>query len=141
MADATLQLTEKEREVSLANLKLERDAVVLYDRLAEIEKDPDRAAAFRRIAGNERRHADIWATRLAQSGATVPAFGGPRLRVRSIILLARMFGTNAVSDLVQALEGDEEQAYASQLTPETASIAEDERKHAEIWEELSSGGK
>ena len=49
MGQATLQLTEKEREASLGNLKLERDAVVLYDRLAEIEKDPDRAAAFRRI--------------------------------------------------------------------------------------------
>jgi len=135
---ATLELTEKEREASLANLKLERDAVVLYDRLAEIEKDSDRAAAFRRIAGNERRHAEIWATRLEQAGATVPAFDGPRIRVRTIIWLARMFGTNAVSDLVQALEGDEEEAYASQLTPETASIAADEREHAQIWEELNA---
>ena len=138
MGPATLELTEKEREASLANLKLERDAVVLYDRLAEIEKDSDRAAAFRRIAGNERRHAEIWATRLEQAGATVPAFGGPRIRVRTIIWLARMFGTNAVSDLVQALEGDEEEAYASQLTPETASIAADEREHAQIWEELNA---
>mgnify|MGYP006138590267 CR=1 FL=1 len=29
-------------------LKLERDAIVLYDRLAEVEKDERRAAAFRR---------------------------------------------------------------------------------------------
>ena len=44
---------------SLENLKLEQDAIVLYDQLAAIEKDPKRAAAFRHIAGNERRHADI----------------------------------------------------------------------------------
>jgi VIT1/CCC1 family predicted Fe2+/Mn2+ transporter/rubrerythrin len=138
VGQATLQLTDKEREVSLANLKLERDAVVLYDRLAEIEKDADRAAAFRRIAGNERRHAEIWATRLEQAGANVPAFGGPRIRVRTIIWLAGLFGTRAVSDLVLALEGDEEEAYASQLTPETASIAADEREHAQIWEELNA---
>ena len=139
MDPATLKLTDEDRARSLANLKLERDAVALYDRLAEIEKDPTRAAAFRRIAGNERRHAEVWAVRLAEAGATVPESIGPRLRVRAIIMLARLFGTNAVSDLVQALEGDEEQAYASQLTPETAAIAADEREHAEIWEQLNSG--
>jgi VIT1/CCC1 family predicted Fe2+/Mn2+ transporter len=134
-----LQLTDEERKRSLANLKLERDAVVLYDRLAEIEKDTDRAAAFRRIASNERRHAEIWANRLEGAGAVVPAINGPRARVRLIILIARFFGTKAVADLVRALEGDEEEAYASQLTPETASIAADEREHAEIWEQLVAG--
>src|SRR5438128_864799 len=49
---------------SLENLKLERDAIVLYDSLASIEKDDHRAAAFRKIAGNERRHAEIWADKL-----------------------------------------------------------------------------
>ena len=38
---------------SLANLRLERDAILLYDQLAAIEKDAQRASAFRRIAGNE----------------------------------------------------------------------------------------
>jgi VIT1/CCC1 family predicted Fe2+/Mn2+ transporter len=38
--------------------------------------------------------------------------------------------------MVQALEGDEEEAYADQLTPETAAIAADEREHAAIWREL-----
>ena len=47
-------------EQSLDNLKLERDAIVLYDALASIEKDPRRAGAFQRIASNERRHADVW---------------------------------------------------------------------------------
>ena len=37
---------------SLENLKLEQDAIVLYDALAGIEKDPRRAAAFRHIAEN-----------------------------------------------------------------------------------------
>ncbi len=140
MEHATLELNPEERARSLANLKLERDAVVLYDQLAEIEKNPVRSAAFRRIAGNERRHAEIWANRLEQAGVTVPAATGPRMRVRAIILLARLFGTHRVADLVQALEGDEEEAYASQLTPETASIAADEREHAEIWEQLSDPG-
>ena len=41
MAETTLQLTPDEVKRSLENLKLERDAIVLYDQLAEIEKDPD----------------------------------------------------------------------------------------------------
>ena len=125
---------------SLENLKLERDAVVLYDSLAEIEKDQTRADAFRRIAANERRHADIWASKLTELGATVPPAHGPRPRVRIIMLIARQFGTRSVADLVKALEGDEEEAYESQGgSPEVAAIAADEREHAQIWERLSSG--
>ena len=124
---------------SLENLKLERDAITLYDGLAGIEKDPRRAAAFRTIAGNERRHADVWAGKLRELGATVPNTDGPRLRIRTILLLARLFGTHAVRDMVQALEGDEEALYNLQATPEVEAIAADEREHAEIWKRLDGG--
>ena len=123
---------------SLANLKLERDAIVLYEALATIEKDERRARAFHTIAGNERRHAEIWATKLREQGADVPAPSGPRLRIRFIVVLARVFGTRAVSDLVKALEGDEEETYDAQASPEVAAIAADEREHAEIWKRLDS---
>ncbi len=127
-------------EQSLDNLKLERDAIVLYDALSSIEKDPRRAAAFERIAGNERRHAEIWASKLRELGADVPAPDGPRMRVRFIILAARLLGTAAVADLVKALEGDEEGAYDAQgASPEAAAIAADEREHAVIWDQLKAG--
>ncbi len=129
-------------ERSLDNLKLERDAIVLYDALATIEKDPRRADAFRRIAGNERRHAEVWATKLRGLGADVPEPDGPRVRVRFIILAARLLGTGAVADLVKALEGDEEAAYGAQAdTPETEAIAADEREHALIWDQLKGGSQ
>jgi VIT1/CCC1 family predicted Fe2+/Mn2+ transporter len=124
-------------QTSLENLKLERDAIILYDALAGIEQDQRRATAFRTIAGNERRHADVWASKLRELGATVPPVGGPRLRVRTIIVLARIFGTRSVSDLVQALEGDEEDAYSGQASPEVEAIAADEREHAQIWKRLA----
>lgn len=124
---------------SAENLRLERDAIALYDALSGIEKDPFRAQAFRTIAGNERRHAEIWAEKLRNLGAPLPPETGPRLRVRIIVLVARVFGTHAVRDLVQALEGDEEDAYAAQASPEVASIAADEREHAAIWRRLSEG--
>ncbi len=125
---------------SLDNLKLERDAIVLYDALAGIEKDPRRADAFRRIAGNERRHAEIWAGKLRELGATVPSPDRPRMRVRFIIVAARVLGTGAVADLVKALEGDEEGLYVAQgASPEVAAIAADERQHAIIWDQLKAG--
>src|SRR5215216_5522856 len=125
---------------SLANLRLERDAILLYDSLATIEKDPQRAAAFTRIAGNERRHAEVWATKLREVGVDVPpAPTRPRPRVAVIVLLARVLGTRAVSDLVTALEGDEEDLYESQTpTPEIEAMAADEREHAEIWRKLKN---
>ena len=122
---------------SLANLRLERDAIALYDALAAIEPDGRRAAAFRKIAANERRHADVWAGKLQAGGIEVPPARRPRLRVRIIIAAARLFGTHAVSDLVRAMEGDEEDLYEGQASPEVVAIAADEREHAEIWKRLS----
>jgi VIT1/CCC1 family predicted Fe2+/Mn2+ transporter len=131
-----LELTADERAQSVANLKLERDAIALYDALAQMEKDPKRAKAFRHIAANERRHAEIWATRLERAGATVPQPTAPRVKVRLIIGLARLLGTDRVAELVRGLEGDEEAAYEEQMTPETEAIAKDEREHAAIWDRL-----
>jgi vacuolar iron transporter family protein len=124
---------------SLANLRLERDAILLYDALAGIEKDPSRAAAFERIASNERRHAEVWATKLREAGVDVPPPPTrARPRVTAIVLIARLFGTRAVSDLVTALEGDEEEIYGEQSSPEVEAIAADEREHAEIWRRLKN---
>ncbi len=136
--DAPL-LDPADQRRSLENLKLERDAIGLYEGLSRIEKDPRRAAAFRAISANERRHADIWAARLRAGGVDVPDPGRSSARVRLIVTLARAFGTNAVSSLVRALEGDEEDAYAEQDGPEVAAIAADEREHAEIWKRLDAG--
>jgi VIT1/CCC1 family predicted Fe2+/Mn2+ transporter len=121
---------------SLENLKLERDAIALYDALAGVEKDARRAEAFRTIAGNERRHAEVWANKLRALGADVPEPSGPRLRIQTIVLIARLFGTHAVRDLVLALEGDEEDLYTAQSSPEVDAIAADEREHAAIWQRL-----
>src|SRR4029453_2880752 len=52
----------------------------------------------------------------------------------------RIFGTHAVRDMVQALEGDEEGLYAEQSSPEVEAIAADEREHAEIWRRLTGPG-
>ena len=124
----------KDRAASLAGLALERDAIFLYDALAKIEKDPARRSAFERIATGERRHAAIWEAKLLSLGEQVPASKRPSWRVRQIALLARLFGTRAVSDMVKALEGYEEEVYGAHGdVPEVTDIAADEAKHADIW--------
>jgi hypothetical protein len=62
------------------------------------------------------------------------------MRVRFIIVAARLLGTAAVADLVKALEGDEGELYDAQGTsPDVAAIAADEREHAVIWDRLKTG--
>jgi VIT1/CCC1 family predicted Fe2+/Mn2+ transporter len=130
----------KDRAASLAGLALERDAIFLYDALAKIEKDPARRSAFERIATSERRHAAIWEAKLISLGEQVPAAKRPSWRVRQITLLARLFGTRSVSDMVKALEGYEEEVYGAHSdVPEVTDIAADEAKHADIWRELDTG--
>jgi len=130
----------KDRAASLAGLALERDAIFLYDALAKIEKDPARRSAFERIATSERRHAAIWEAKLLSLGEQVPAAKRPSWRVRQITLLARLFGTRAVSDMVKALEGYEEEVYGAHSdVAEVTDIAADEAKHADIWRELDTG--
>jgi VIT1/CCC1 family predicted Fe2+/Mn2+ transporter len=133
--------TSSDIRQSLENLRLERDAIWLYDALAAIERDERRRTAFRHIAENERRHAAIWSAWLEARDVAVPEPRGPRLRVRAIAFLARVFGTRAVADLVRALEGDEEAIYEGQASPEVAAIAADEAEHARIWERLAEGGR
>ena len=102
-------MTQIDTAQSLDNLKLERDAIVLYDALAEIEKDPRRAAAFRTIAGNERRHAEVWATKLRELGADVPPRGpAADARPGDHPGSPGCSGPGPSADLVKALEGDEE---------------------------------
>ena len=62
--------------------------------------------------------------------------------MRQIAILARLFGTRAVSDMVKALEGFEEEVYGAHAdVPEVHEIAKDEAKHAEIWRDLDAAHK
>jgi VIT1/CCC1 family predicted Fe2+/Mn2+ transporter len=131
------------RETASA-LQMERDAIYLYNGLARIERDPVRAEAFRTIAADELRHAGVWEGRLRESGCEIPLPKPPRVRMRFILAVARVLGTKAVADLVRTLEGDDERRYAKgvptaatgSLGKAMAAMAEDERRHADTWQQL-----
>jgi vacuolar iron transporter family protein len=135
MGDATLREPE-ERQRSLANLRLERDAAALYEGLAKVERDPARAAAFHEIAESERRHVELWTSRLRDAGVAVPDASRPGWRVRVTVALARVLGTGAVAELARGIEEREGRAYAGQDGPDAAAILAEEREHARTWDRL-----
>jgi VIT1/CCC1 family predicted Fe2+/Mn2+ transporter/rubrerythrin len=52
---------------------LEMDGVDMYNALAEREKNPERKTVFRKLGETEQRHAQLWAKRLQELNAPVPA--------------------------------------------------------------------
>ncbi len=118
----------------LQNLLDERDGAALYEGLAKVERDPDRARSFRELAEGERRHADIWARKLEKAGAALPTVR-PTSRVRVLIWLARRLGTGAVLPLVLETEGNDAEKYQQQGGEATA-MAEEERAHRTVLAQM-----
>ncbi len=62
----------------LASLQDELDGVTLYSALAELEKSPQLAEVYRRLAAVEGRHAERWQSQLAAAGSRRPDRTSPR---------------------------------------------------------------
>ncbi|CAN5451485.1 hypothetical protein BH23ACT9_BH23ACT9_20670 [soil metagenome] len=109
----------------------ERDAALLYRRLAETV-DADEAAVLRRLAEGEEAHARHWERVLTQLGADEPD-GGGRLRVRGLLALAlgRRFGLIGAMPVLERHEGREIEEYAGEPHASPTMIAE-EQDHSEM---------
>ena len=88
----------------LGSLQDERDGVTLYSALAELEKSPQLAEVYRRLAAVEGRHAERWEAQLAAAGVAVPPYK-PAWRTSTLIWLARRFGVGFVLPSVTARTG------------------------------------
>ena len=124
---------------SLDNLRLERDAILLYDALAAIEKDPTGAPP--RSGGspaNERRHADVWAGKLARARRRRPARADPAPAPRRDHRPARppVRDPGRERPRHRRSRATRRTSTRRQSSPEVAAIAADEREHAEIWRQL-----
>jgi len=120
----------------LANLDDERDGIALYEGLAKAEREEKRAKSFRTLAEAERKHAAIWEKRLDAAGR-LPVPGPASLRIRAIIALARMFGTQRVLPMVIQAESGDMDKYARQPGIAKTLVAE-EREHRTVLEEMSA---
>ncbi len=87
----------------LASLQDELDGVTLYAALAELEKSPQLAEVYRRLAAVEGRHAERWQSQLAAAGVVIPPYK-PSWRTATLIWLARRFGVGFVLPSVTSRE-------------------------------------
>ncbi len=94
----------------LENWRGELDASALYRALARHDRAEERANILVEMAESEERHAAVMARRLKQMGIPLPKHR-VALRVRVLILLARIFGVRAVLPIVEGFEAESVGAY------------------------------
>ena len=125
-------------DVWLANLRDERDGAALYEGLARIDRNPERAHSFAELAIGERRHAEMWQRKLEKEGVVVPP-DRPSSRVRTLLWLAGRLGTDAVIPYVVAGEATDADKYAAQ-GGDAVPLAAEERAHQQVLSGLGRGG-
>ncbi len=118
-----------------ANLREEVDGQALYLRLAEAEDDPSLKEVFRRLAESEGSHIELWREKLREGGAAVPD-PRPGFRVRVLGLLARRFGTQFVTPIVERMEAGAVTMYDDQPEAIAHGLPRAERSHARLFQEL-----
>jgi len=118
------------------NLKAERDAIALYERLAEAEPNPDLTAVYHKLADTERRHAAAWEAKLRAAGELAPAYG-PSWRTRVLGWLAQRLGPGFVLPTIVGLEQNASNDYRGQPEAEAQDMLVEERSHARIFGYLS----
>ncbi len=122
-----------------ANLEDERNSAMLYQVLADAEKNAQMAEFYRRLAATEQHHATYWAEQLKAAGGAVPPFR-PDWRTRALAWLARRFGTGAVLPGLISREQAGTQSYQQQT--EAEALVADEHSHTRLLQQLgqSTGG-
>ena len=119
-----------------ANLAAERDAIVLYTRLAEAEPNKELADVYRRLAETEQRHAATWEAKLREAGE--PVFDtAPSWRTRTLGWLAKRFGVSLVLPTITAIELGAGNEYDSQPDAYASGMPAEERSHARVFKYLA----
>lgn len=119
-----------------ANLRGEVDSAALYRTLEAVEKNPDLARIYGRLAAVEEAHAEYWRKQLRGEGAAVPS-SRPHLRTRALRWLARRFGPAFVLPSIATLEHLDSGEYDTQPEAVAGGLPRMERSHARIIEALA----
>jgi len=137
-----------------ASLQAEREAVWLYDSMADAEPNHDLSGIYRRLADTERKHVKVFEGRLRAAKVEDKPFK-PGFRSRVIRMVAKRNGAQAVVPLVAAIEAQAANSYATSKTTSSAGAAspepdkidgqleemeQEERSHARVFGYLSTSG-
>ncbi len=119
-----------------ANLQGEVDGAALYRTMAKVEKNPDIAKVYARLASVEEAHAEYWKKQLKEVGARVSVLR-PNFRSRALRWLARHFGPAFVLPTINTLEQIDSAQYDRQPEAVAGGLPQMERSHARIIEALA----
>lgn len=117
-------------------VEAEREAALLYRRLAEQVEGRERRV-LERLAEGEERHAAFWARALAREGGDTPS-GRVRLGFTAWLALSlgRRFGLAGAMPVLERHEGREMRAYSDDPAAPDA-LLRDEAEHAEMVQSLA----
>jgi VIT1/CCC1 family predicted Fe2+/Mn2+ transporter len=113
------------------NLQSEVDSTALYRALAEIEKRPEMASVYARLAEVEQRHVKFWEAQIKAAGVPVPVVK-PSWRSRVLSGLARRFGPEVVLPTVIGKEKGATADYTAQPESRTSSLPAEEGWHRRV---------
>lgn len=107
----------------------ERASALLYETMAEIEKDPRIAEVYRRIAKTELRHANKWEAKAKEAGIKLKEYK-PTGRTRTLVWLGKRFGPAMILPAIQGMEKTGSAEYARM--EETMGMSAEEQSHSRL---------
>ncbi|HEX5962235.1 MAG TPA: VIT1/CCC1 transporter family protein [Gemmatimonadales bacterium] len=128
----------------LHHLEDEADAAFLYRELAGAERDPLKAEIYRKLAGVEDRHVNMWRQLLAESGHAV-GVPSPSRGARLRAWLAHRLGSSVLLPMLLEEEGREVKGYLNlyrsqpdgAVGPTALRLAKESKEHADTLSRLS----
>jgi VIT1/CCC1 family predicted Fe2+/Mn2+ transporter len=119
-----------------SNLQSEVESAALYRAMQAVEKNPQVAEVYGRLAAVEEGHAGFWRKRLEAAGVNVRP-STPGIRARGLMWIARRFGAETVLPAVATLETMDRDVYDQQREASGTAMPAQERSHARLLTELT----
>jgi VIT1/CCC1 family predicted Fe2+/Mn2+ transporter len=118
------------------SLQDEIESAALYRVLAEVEKQPQLAEVYRRLAETEEAHAHFWEEKLRAGGQLIsPHTLGWRTRV--LIWLARRFGPSFVVPTLATEEQSDSHLYGRLPETQGTPMAAQEQSHQRLLQSMA----
>ena len=131
-AAADAGITMDQMDALITAQQGEEDAVYMYEQLAEVVRDEADREAFLRLAGDEKRHSDVFRKYTCMDVKANPAKG------IFVPLMYRVLGKKKVYAIIAQGEYDAAEKYKHIIDdfPEVVEVMNDEVHHGDAVKEL-----
>lgn len=112
----------------------ECSSALLYQTMAEVEKDPRIAEVYARISKTETEHAQHWKEQAAATGIILAEYQ-PDWRTRTLVRLGKKFGTGMILPTLQGMEQTGQMDYAKMAG--ASAMQSQEKSHARLLDQIT----